>query len=110
MVLFRLLLLSGFPRYRRSKTTGLETLNTFFHSEINQLNEKYQRLVALANDTQMVYNAQYNFVPKVGFTYYLYWIGDHYLLSMIENWKWDKYQFVGAYELNSDNVWVKKDE
>jgi hypothetical protein len=29
---------------------------------------------------------------------------------MIENWKWDKFEFVGAFELNSDNVWVKINE
>ncbi len=98
------------PKVQEFKDDRTRNAEHFFQSEINQINEKYQRLVALANDTQMVYNAQYNFVPKVGFTYYLYWTGDNYMLSMIENWKWDKYQFVGAFELNSDNVWIKRDE
>jgi len=96
------------PKVQEFKDDRGRSAEKYFQSEIDQLNEKYQRLVSLANDTQMVYNARYNFVPKVGTTYYLYWTGNHYLLSIIENWKWDKHEFVGAYQLTSDNVWVNK--
>ena len=96
------------PKVQEFKDDRGRSAEKYFQSEIDQLNEKYQRLVSLANDTQMVYNARYNFVPKVGTTYYLYWTGNHYLLSIIENWRWDKHEFVGAYQLTSDNVWVNK--
>jgi len=96
------------PKVQEFKDDRGRNAEKYFQSEIDQLNDKYQRLVKLANDTQMVYNAHYNFVPKVGTTYYLYWTGSDYLLSIIENWKWDKHEFVGAYQLTSDNVWVRK--
>lgn len=96
------------PKVQEFKDDRSRNAEKYFQSEIDQLNDKYQRLVKLANDTQMVYNAHYNFVPKVGTTYYLYWTGSDYLLSIIENWKWDKHEFIGAYQLTSDNVWVRK--
>lgn len=96
------------PKVQEFKDDRGRNAEKYFQSEIDQLNDKYQRLVKLANDTQMVYNAHYNFVPKVGTTYYLYWTGSDYLLSIIENWKWDKHEFIGAYQLTSDNVWVRK--
>lgn len=96
------------PKVQEFKDDRGRDAEKYFQSEISQLNEKYQKLVSLANDTQMVYNARYNFVPKVGTTYFLYWTGRYYLLSIIENWKWNKFDFVGSYELTSDKIWVKK--
>ena len=52
----------------------------------------------------MAYGAAYNFVPRVGQTYYLYRASDQqYLLSMIQDW--NKYEFVVALEYSADSVW-----
>ncbi len=98
------------PKVQEFKDDRGRNAEKYFNSEIEQLNEKYERLVSVAKDTEMVYNAAYNFVPKVGTTYYLYWTGQQYLLSMIENWKWDKYKFVSAFQLTSDNIWKRKND
>jgi hypothetical protein len=79
----------------------------YFDSALHELNERYNQLVALAKDSEMVYNARYNFVPKVGFTYYLYDTGKDYLLTLIDDW--DKYRFIGAFTLTNDNVWKRVD-
>ena len=78
----------------------------YFQASLDQLNQKYQQLVALANDSEMVYSARYNFVPKVGFTYHLYHTGNDYLLTLIDNW--DKFKYVGSFVLTNDNVWVRQ--
>ena len=81
--------------------------SNFFESALSELNEKYQQLVSLAKDSEMVYNARYNFVPKVGFTYHLYYTGNDYILTLIDNW--DKFDYVGSFTLTNDNVWKRVD-
>ena len=85
---------------------GREAAN-YFEASLQKLNEEYQRLVSLAKDSEMVYSAKYNFVPKVGFTYHLYFTGSEYLLSLIENW--EKFEFIGSFRLTNDNVWKRID-
>lgn len=77
----------------------------YFEASLQKLNDEYQRLVSLANDSELVYGARYNFIPKVGHSYYLYWTGKDHLLSMIDNW--DRYECVGVFQLTSDNVWKR---
>ena len=79
----------------------------YFEASLQKLNEEYQQLVALAKDSEMVYGARYNFVPKVGFTYHLYYTGEDYLLTLIENW--EKFEYVGSFSLTNDNVWKRID-
>ena len=79
----------------------------YFEAALQDLNEKYAGLLALAKDTEMVYSAKYNFVPKVGHTYHLYWTGEEYTLSLIENWK--RFQYVCSFKFNADNVWERID-
>lgn len=93
------------PNVQEFKNDRGRNAEKYFQSEIDQLNEKYQQLVSLANDTQLVYNARYNFVPKVGLTYHLYYTGKEYLLSVIDNW--DRFNCVGSFVLTHDNVWKK---
>ena len=81
----------------------------FFTQKLEEINSEYNRLVALANDTELVYNSKYNFVPKVGQVYHLYNTGSDLVLSMIEPWKWDTYEFVGSFRFTADNTWEKQD-
>jgi len=93
------------PNVAEFKNDRTKNAEKYFLSEIEQLNEKYQKLVQLDNDCELVYSARYNFIPKVGMTYYLYWTGKDHLLSLIEHWS--KYECVGAFKLTSDNVWKR---
>ena len=81
----------------------------FFTQKLEEINSEYNRLVDLANDTELVYNSKYNFVPRVGQVYHLYNTGSDLVLSMIEPWKWDTYEFVGSFRFTADNTWEKQD-
>lgn len=80
----------------------------YFEERLNQLNREYKELVELAQQTEMIYKARYNFVPKVGHIYYLYETENDYLLSLIENW--NRYKCIGAYRFTTDNIWDKVDD
>lgn len=80
----------------------------YFEEKLAQLNREYDELVELAKQTERVYSAKYNFVPKVGHIYYLYATENEYLLSLIDNW--DRYECLGAYRFTADNIWELVDE
>ena len=63
----------------------------------------------LAKYTDLVYNSRYNFVPRVGQIYHLYYTGEYYLLSMIEPERWDKHTFVASFRFTADNIWEIQD-
>ena len=44
----------------------------YFEGAADQLNDQYKALTNLAKLNDIVYNASYNFVPRVGQTYHLY--------------------------------------
>ena len=77
----------------------------YFKGRIDALQKEYDEIVRLAKETELVYNARYNFIPRVGAVYHLYWTGTDHVLSMIENW--DRFEFVGSFEFTADNVWQK---
>jgi hypothetical protein len=83
--------------------------NNYFEEKIGQLNAEYDRLVTLAKYTDLVYNSRYNFIPRVGEIYHLYFTGESYLLSMIEPERWNKYNFVASFRFTADNTWEKQD-
>jgi hypothetical protein len=77
----------------------------YFEDKVRELNAEYDRLLLLAKYTELVYNSQYNFIPKVGQVYHLYNTGTHHLLSMIEPERWDKHEFVASFRFTADNTW-----
>lgn len=83
--------------------------SNFFKEKIRQINTEYDRLILLAKHTDLVYNSHYNFIPKVGKIYHLYYTGSQYILSMIEPYRWDKFKFVASYRFTSDNTWEMQD-
>jgi hypothetical protein len=76
-------------------------------TKFEDLKRKYFELVELANDTELVYNAKYAFIPVVGKTYHLY-VGsdDKLFLSIIEpervNW-----ESKGSFKLTADSTWER---
>lgn len=85
------------------KNDRTNNASNYFNERLRAIEEEYKALVDLATQTSMIYNARYNFIPKVGKEYHLYKDGDGYILSLIENW--DKFEYVGSYMLTGDNVW-----
>lgn len=80
----------------------------YFKSKLDELNKQYKQLVDLANQTELVYNSKYNFVPRVGQTYHLYTINGKQVLSMIAPHEWDK-EFLGSFRFTADNTWERTD-
>ena len=83
------------------------TARHHIEQKLSEIKRQYQELVELAQDTELVYNARYNFVPIVGKTYHLYKTETDYLLSMIEPESWNKFEHIGSYEFESDAVWKR---
>ena len=81
----------------------------YFEEKLRHINAEYDRLVTLAKYTDLVYNSRYNFIPRVGQIYHLYYTGEYYLLSMIEPERWNKYTFVASFRFTSDNIWEIQD-
>src|SRR6056300_1362972 len=80
----------------------------YFENQLEQINRQYQDLIKLAIENEMVYNASYNFVPRVGCVYHLYDIDNKIILSLIAPHEWDK-KYLGSYEYTADSVWQKVD-
>jgi hypothetical protein len=76
----------------------------YFENKLELLNQEYKDLVELAKLNEALYNANYNFVPRVGVTYHLYRINGGTILSLIEPHQWDQ-EFLGSYVYTADSVW-----
>ena len=78
------------------------------NTKLDEIKREYEELVALAKSTELCYNARYNFIPIVGETYYLYWTGEDYILSLIEPERWNLYEFAGAFVHGTNNTWERQ--
>jgi len=90
------------------KKQGAVTASNYFQARVDALQREYEELQKLAKDTELIYKARYNFVPIIGRTYYLYYTGEDYILSLIENW--NKFEFIGAFIYTNHNVWERMDQ
>ena len=88
---------------------GIEATH-HIESKMEEIKQEYFRLAKLAKDTHLVYQAKFNFVPIVGQIYHLYFNGNEYILSLIEPERWDKFEFIGSYRLETDSVWKQIDD
>jgi hypothetical protein len=81
--------------------------NHYFNKKYEEIKEQYTKLVEEFEWNQMVYSANYNFQPIIGEKYYLYRRNNgETFLSLITPTEW-KQEFIGAFELDSDNKWKK---
>lgn len=81
--------------------------NHYFQKRYDEITEEYKKLVDEFKWNRMVYSANYNFQPVVGEKYYLYRRNNgEYFLSLIKPTEW-KQEFIGEFELDSDNKWKK---
>ena len=96
------------PDILKHKTErGINATNALT-TRFDELKEEYFKLVQLAEDTSLVYNAEYSFIPVVGKTYYLY-IGstDKLFLSLIEPER-ASWEYKGSFRYTYDNVWERQ--
>lgn len=77
----------------------------YFENKLELLNQEYKDLVELAKLNEALYNANYNFVPRVGVTYHLYRLSSgETILSLIEPHQWDQ-ECLGSFVYTADSVW-----
>lgn len=82
----------------------------FFENKLELLNEEYRNLVELAKVNELLYNAQCNFVPRVGITYHLYRVkSGETIISLIAPNQWDE-EFLGSFVFTADSVWKPLEE
>tara|TARA_R110000851_G_scaffold284022_1_gene437572 strand:+ start:228 stop:599 length:372 start_codon:yes stop_codon:yes gene_type:complete len=90
----------------KSKERGI-TATHQLETKFLQLQEEYFKLVAVAEDTEMVYNARCNFIPVVGRIYHLYQGKNELFLSLVGPNEWDQIN-IGSYKLSSEQLWEKQ--
>lgn len=83
-------------------------VNHQFESKYNELKEDFKKLLQEYDLNQFIYSkVEYNFLPIVGKTYFLYQKeNDKCFLSLIGPNEWNK-TFLFAVYLDSNNKWVK---
>jgi|SRR6056300_335165 hypothetical protein len=91
---------------RHKQDRGINATH-YLESKFDELKQEYFKLVQMAEDTELVYNAKYAFVPIVGKVYHLYLnYNDELFLSIIdpERVTWES---KGSFKYTSDNIWER---
>ena len=83
-------------------------VNKQFETKYKELLEQYKKLVSEYEINELIYEkVQYNFLPIIGESYYLYKRKDESLfLSLIEPNNFN-YEFMGTFKLDTNNKWNK---
>ena len=91
--------------WRRREVT---IVNKQFETKYKELLEQYKKLVSEYEIDELIYEkVQYNFLPIIGESYYLYKRKDESLfLSLIEPNNFN-YEFMGTFKLDTNNKWNK---
>lgn len=88
------------------KRSEVEKVKNVFKQDLEEINQRIQKLMddILLND--MIYSSNMNFEPIVGHVYHLYENnrGERFL-SLIEPNLWEM-PYMGSYKLTSDKKWV----
>lgn len=91
--------------WRQREVTNV---NNQFLTKYEELKKAYEDLISEYNWNNLIYNSvEYNFLPNIGETYFLYERNDETLfLSLIDPSSWNK-KYIGSFTLNSYSKWVK---
>lgn len=102
----------GAPSIRLQDVGGWKQLqaqnaNKIFTKKYEEIKDEFKKLVNEVTWNEFVYSANYNFIPVIGETYYLYEKKDGTpFLSLIAPNEWNM-KFIGATTLESNNKWIK---
>ena len=100
------------PAIRVEDVTAWKSVNAIkvnhqLKTRFNELKQEYQKLVDEYKWNELVYNAKFAFEPVIGQIYHLYVGRDgNIFLSMVNPNEWN-YEWVGSFELDSNNKWNK---
>jgi hypothetical protein len=87
------------------KNQALE-VNKQLSTKFNELKEQYEKMLEEVYWNEAVYSSQYNFIPNIGETYYLYLNKGKTFLSLIEPTSWNM-ECLGGFKLDSNKKWNK---
>ena len=86
------------------------TFGHYFKEKYDRLKDDWEALVKEYHWNKAVYEAQINFKPKIGTSYFLYQKpnGKHFLsLLSHKETNWEGY--IGEFKLTPEHSWIKKD-
>ena len=89
------------------KQEKLNKSNKYLKAKYDEIKQEYLDLIEAAKWNELVYTSDFKWEPIKGETYYLYQQPDESLfLSIIEPEYWNQI-FIGAFRLNSNDIWEK---
>jgi len=103
---------NGAPAIRLDDVSGWKQnqankANKVFNKKFEEIKDEFAHLIDEVKWNEFVYSTNYNFIPVMGETYYLYRKSDGTnFLSLISPDEWSM-EFIGATKLKSNNKWIK---
>jgi hypothetical protein len=103
---------NGAPAIRLDDVSGWKQnqankANKVFNKKFEEIKDEFAHLIDEVKWNEFVYSTNYNFIPVMGETYYLYRKSDGTnFLSLISPDEWNM-EFIGATRLESNNKWIK---
>jgi hypothetical protein len=103
---------NGAPAIRLDDVSGWKQnqankANKVFNKKFEEIKDEFAHLIDEVKWNEFVYSTNYNFIPVIGETYYLYRKSDGTnFLSLISPDEWNM-EFIGATRLESNNKWIK---
>ena len=92
------------------KNEKVAKTNHYFETRYNEIKEEYKKLIEAYEWNKLVYGSDFKFEPVKGDTYYLYQRESGTLfLSLVEP-QYNKWIFIGAFKLDSNDKWEKVNE
>lgn len=89
------------------KRTAANEVNRQIKTKFDELKKEYESLVDEYRWNDLIFRAEYNFVPVIGETYHLYARENGSIfLSMIGPNEW-KMEYIGSFKLTSTQKWKK---
>jgi len=90
------------------KLDKTQNLKHHYVKKFEEIKSDYEKLMNEIQVNERVYKSKYNFIPIVGYFYYLYDDGNKEFLSIITPDEWgNKFDFIGKYILQSDGRWFE---
>lgn len=90
------------------KLDKTQNLKHHYVKKFEEIKSEYEKLMNEIEVNERIYKSNYNFVPVVGYSYYLYYDGVKEFLSIITPKEWNyRYDFIGEYVLQSDGRWLE---
>ena len=93
------------PNVDLFKKNKSQSVVHYFDAKVAEIKKLYEEFLTEVHINDIIYSAKHSFVPIIGKVYFLYKTDVGYMLSLIEPERWNKFPYVGAYKLTSNDIW-----